>query len=201
MTTRSEEIWNVQLTTVFPKEYRPTYAEFFETMARQTRSHLTYDPKTPSGWLLEPPAMALPYTISLAEDWKPEDRGLFVAYVPRVQKVGMDIYMMGRYSGVYDEKKTRESIALTFANMLDQKASLMDMRGVKVNDADALYFETHAPKRPDVAWRQWVFIKNGEAFVIASSIEKANEAKLLPQVQAMVDSFKVTEPAPASLGL
>lgn len=201
--TTSVEVSRTRLQTVHVKDYHPMQAELFESMARQTKSTLRYDPTFLSRWISAPPAMSLPYSLNIADDWKCEDRGLYVAYSPKVQPVGMDIYILGRYSGLSPEetRQARNTNAMNFARMLDKSANIEAMKELKVDGCDAIYFETKAPGRPDCQWRQWSLIKNGEAFVIVSSIDGKNATKLVPEVQAMVASFHVAETPPVSPGL
>ena len=201
--TTSEDVAKIRLQSPYVCKYLPTYAEFFECMARQTGTSIKYDPTFFSKWIAIPPAMPLPYTIELAKDWTAEDRHSYVANFPKIQPVGMDVYMFGRYSGLSVEKarEVRDTIALNFATHIDPSAKLESMKEVKVDGSDAIYYETTPPKRPDGKWRQWSFIKNGQAFLIVSALADSNSKILLPQVQSMVSSFHVKEPAPASPGL
>jgi len=202
MGSSSEKIAKTELMTVFPVHYKPTYAEFFESIGRQTQSTLKYDASAYCGWVFEPPAMPLPYVIKVADGWKSENRGLYVTYIPKLQKMGMDVYMMGHYSGLKESesKEVRDSIALRFAKTVAPSADFDQMKEVTVNGASALYFEVKSPKTPDTQWRQWAFVKNGQAFIIVSSIELKNEGKLLPEVQAMVDSIRLNETASSKPG-
>lgn len=201
--TTSEEVAKTQLHTVHWREYKPTAAEVFEAMARQTRSSIQYDPTFLSKWIAIPTAMALPYSIKLAEDWHPEDRGEYVSYIPKLQPVGLDIYMLGRYSGLSSEDtiKVRNDNALRFAHQFDKTLTADKMKDVRVDGCDAIYYETKSPMVPDRQWRQWSLVHNGEAFVIVSCISDENANVLVPQVQAMVSSFHATEPPPSSPGL
>jgi hypothetical protein len=196
MGSSTERIVKTELMTVFPESYKPTYAEFFETIARQTQSTMKYDPSAYCGWVFEPPAMPLPYTIKTANSWKNEDHGVYVSYIPKIQKMGMDIYMMGHYSGLDDQKlkEVREAIAMRFATTVDPSANLDMMKQVTVDGVAALYFESQSPKKHDARWRQWALVKNRQAFIIVSSLDLKNEDKLLPDVQAMIASFHVTQP-------
>lgn len=201
--TTSVAASNVRLTTAHARDYCPTFAELFESMARQTKTSVKYDPTFLSKWIAIPPAMSLPYTLTLADGWRAEDRGMYVAYIPELQPVGMDVYMFGRYSGVSNAqiREFRKAKALLFARFIDEKARVSQMKEVKVDGVDALYFETVSTKRPGNQWRQWSFIKNGQAFLIVSSIDGENADKLVPEVKAMVDSFHVVDSATSSPGI
>lgn len=200
--TTSVEASKTPLQGVHIKDYKPTNAELFETMARQTQTSLKYDPTFLSKWIAVPPAMPLPYSVKVAPDWTSEDRGMYVGYHPKIQPVGMDIYMLGRYSDLPAErvKSVLEENAMGFAKMLDKSASINAMKELKVDDCDALYFETNTP-RPGCKWRQWSLYKNGQAFLIVSTIDGANESKLLPEVQSMVASFHVLDTPSPSPGI
>ncbi len=201
--TTSVEVANTKLQSPFAAKYLPTWAEFFESMARQTGTSIKYDPTFFSKWIATPPAMPLPYTIQLAKDWTSEDRNSYVANFPKIQPVGMDVYMFGRYSGLSAEKvrEVRNDIALLFASHIDPSAKLESMKEVKVDGCDAIYYETKPPKRAESTWRQWSLVKDGQAFLIVSALADANSDILWPQVQSMVSSFHVNQPAPTSPGL
>lgn len=201
--TPSVDIAKTNLHTVHVKDYKPTRAELFESIARQTGSTIVYNPTFFSKWVAMPTPMPLPYSIKIADHWKAEDRGMYVAYIPDCQPVGMDIYMLGRYSELTAEKlkEVRNGNALNWGTMVDSSATLEKMKEVKIGDSEALYYETTSVKRPGNQWRQWSFIKGGEAFLIVSSIDQPNAAKLVPQVEEMVASFKLVEPPPPSPGL
>ncbi|HMP50656.1 MAG TPA: hypothetical protein PKD05_03810 [Candidatus Melainabacteria bacterium] len=201
--TTSVAASNVRLTTAHARDYCPTFAELFESMARQTKTSVKYDPTFLSKWIAIPPAMSLPYTLTLADGWRAEDRGMYVAYIPELQPVGMDVYMFGRYSGVSNAqiREFRKAKALLFAKFIDERARISQMKEVKVDGVDSLYFETESTKRPGNQWRQWSFIKNGQAFLIVSSIDGENADKLVPDVEAMVNSFHVVDSATSSPGI
>jgi hypothetical protein len=111
--------------------------------------------------------------------------------------------MVGRYSGLNEAqlKKTRDELAVKYGRLANpQLSGTAGMKQVTVDGVDALYMETPVP-RPKTTLRQWVFIKNGQGYVIVSVIQNTNEAVLLPAVQKMIESFKLVKPAPASPGV
>ena len=67
--------------------------------------------------------------------------------------------------------------------------TIAEMRKVTVDSVEALYFQTPTP-RAGVIWRQWVFVKNGRAIVIVSTLPDDNQ-QLLADVESMVKSFRV----------
>jgi len=181
------------LHTSYPSRaiYEPTRAEFFDTIARQTSSHYTYMAENDS-WIFDEPAMPLPFTIKTAPGWKAEDRGQYVAYIPEVAPVGMDIYMMGRYSEMTPETKSKveDFMAMAFTQVLPKKLTTADMKRVEVDGVQALYYECPG-KVPDMRWRQWAFIKNGQGYVIVSAFKTDVAHKIVPDVDNMVKSFHV----------
>jgi hypothetical protein len=185
-----------QLWAPFPEKYKPTWGELFEAIGRSTGSSFLFDANT-DYWVFAKPAMPLPYSITLAKGWKAEDRGEYVAHIPSIAPVGMDVYVCGRYSGDEDEPNlflsVRDELAGTFAEPFEPNTPAKAMKRVQVDGAEALYYEGAHPKNPSVAWRQWVFVKDGRGIAIVSAIKKENEAKLLPDVQAMVASFKLVK--------
>ena len=48
-----------------------------------------------------------------------------------------------------------------------------------------------AKAQRQLTWRQWVVLKDGCAFALLSALDAKNEAALLPDVEAMVQSFRV----------
>ena len=201
--TTSEKVSNTPLQKIFVDDYKPTYAEIFEAMARQTGTSIKYNPTFFSKWIAVAPPMPIPYSIKMANDWRSEDRGFLVSYFPKTQPVGMDIYMLGRYSGLSPAKAidVRNANALSFAHHFDKSVTTKSMKEVKVDGCDALYYEVQSTFKNDCRWRQWSLIKNGEAFMIVSSIDAPNAKLLVPQVESMVASFHVLTPAPASPGI
>jgi hypothetical protein len=188
-----EKINDAKVFNTYPEFYKPTHAELFDLIRRQTRSVWRYDDKR-ALWLFEAKPSPLPYTLDLAKGWTAEDRGLYVKYTPPGAPVGMDIYMLGRFSAEKDQEelflKVREYYALKSVEAL-KDVTVKDMTKVKVDGAEALYLETSKVPRPNNTWRQWAFVRDGYAFVIVSSIDKDNEERLLPDVRAMVNSFKL----------
>ncbi len=185
----------------------PTWREYFDEIARQTKSQYAFDPKS-NNWvfsrghrnfsrtlvdLLPEPRMdgGLPYSLNLASAWTSEDRGLYITYKPPSEPVGMDIYMLGRSTtkAEKDLKKLTEYLAIDSARHIKPDASLAAMSLATVDGASALYFECPT-SRPGVFWRQWVFIKDSHVFKIVSALPEGNE-KLVAELQSMVASFKV----------
>lgn len=174
--------------------HKLTFAETFETVARQTKSTVHYDAKAQQ-WNFEEPQMPLPYSISICNGWKAEDRGFYVAYVPAIAPVGMDIYMNGRFKGLKEQqlKDIRDEQALVFADRMHNGVTVEEMTPITVDGVEALYYKTKAPVEGR-QWRQWAFIKGGQSFLIVSAVSDQNEAKLIPDVEKMVQSFHVLEP-------
>ncbi|HIA51427.1 MAG TPA: hypothetical protein EYN91_04985 [Candidatus Melainabacteria bacterium] len=199
MATKDKEVAGMRLQTVFPDFYKPTLYELFEAAARQTGT--TFKHGEGRGWMFERPPMPLPFSLTIAEGWRKENRGSYVAYIPAEQPVGMDVYMFGTYSDLNkeDEQKFRGDIARFFSKP-NRGAKPEAMSRELVDDCEALFCETDAPK-PGVIWRQWSFVKNGRSFVIVSALDKANSEKLFPEVRKMVASFQVIEPEPKCTGL
>lgn len=195
LTTTSPAVAKMQLHTPYVTDYRPTVAENFECMARQTGTSVKYDPTFLSKWIAIPPAMPLPYTMEIAKDWTSENRNGYVAHFPKIQPVGMDVYILGRYSGLTAEEltKVRDTYATNFAQHINPAAEIKSMKEVTVDGCNAIYYQTKPPKRPDGTWRQWSFVKDGQAFMIVSALEDKNSDLLLPQVESMVASFHAIE--------
>lgn len=193
--TDHKEIGDIKLGSPFPNGYKPTWREVFETVATQTRTTWAYDAKR-NYWLFTPTEFSPAFDIKIADDWTSKNMGIYIGYKPSTFPVGMDIYQLGTYSAddPKDEAKlfeeSRNDLALRFARGFDKKISAKDMKIVKVDGVDALYFEAIPPQRKEIIWRQWALVKNGKGFVIVSSLRKQDK-KLISDVQAMVESFKV----------
>jgi hypothetical protein len=200
----SEEINRTRLDSSFPEFYKPTWRELFDAIGRQTKSTWKYYAAR-DFWVFSKPAADLPYKIELADKWQADDRGLYLSYHPEIAPVGMDIYMMGTYSVSEGDdkpelyKKVRDALALQFASAFKKDVTVKEMEDVKIEDLNALHFKINAPAT-GVAWRQWVIVDSGKAFVIVSAIKPEDEKKILPDVERMVKSFKILkagETAPA----
>ncbi len=191
--TDSKDVGSTELHSVFPEFYKPTYREFFDAIARQTQSTWQPDPAHKQ-WFFSPPAAPLPYSIKLAQGWSSHDEGMYVGYVPPTAPVGMDVYMMGTYSANPPNattlmKNVRSELAIQFARNVKPGVTPKDMKKVQIAGAEALYFEAPSP-RPGTMWRQWAFLKNGQAFVIVSVVAK-DDRQVWTDVDAMVSSFQV----------
>jgi hypothetical protein len=55
-------------------------------------------------------------------------------------------------------------------------------------------YKSKAPEKGR-QWRQWAFVKNGQALLIVSAVGDETEAILIPDVEKMVSSFHIIEPA------
>ncbi len=193
--TESQEVNQSQLTSPFPKFYRPTWREKFGSIARQTKSSWKYDASR-DFWVFgaqpEPPG----FEITLLNTWEAKDSGLYFGYKPPGAPVGMDIYVMGRYSATNqtDEAalfgQVREAIAIQFASNFKKDISVKEMKEVTIGKVAALHYEVAAPT--GVIWRQWVVVDSGKAFVIVSAIKPEQEKEILPDVLKMVASFRVS---------
>lgn len=192
--TNDKEINETELHSPFPDFYRPTVKELLATIALQTKSSWTYDAQN-NYWVFAKPATAKPFSLTLADDWNGTDRGSYVSYRPSTYPVGMDVYYYGSYSS--DEpsqqalmwERIRNLWATTFASRLKRGVSISEMQAVPVDGVEALYFQSPT-SRPGVMWRQWALVKNGQAFVIVSTLP-ADDKKLLADLEAMVKSFRV----------
>lgn len=186
----------------------PTWRQYFDEIAKQTGSKYSYDTKSgywifssdPKASASEPSVenllsdpkrdAAQSYTVTVASGWTSTDRGWYVSYRPPMEPVGMDVYLMGRYTstGEKELKGLMENLSLDSARHIKVDASLSEMQSTSVDGVNALYYECPTP-RPGVRWRQWVFLKDGLAYKIVSALPTAND-KLASEVKAMVASFK-----------
>ncbi len=165
-----------------------------DTIAVQTRSSWKYDSQR-DFWVFAKPAIKKPYSITLADKWTFQDRGIYTGYAPPTYPVGMDVYYYGTYSAEDPKQEIelwetiRNEWAVKFASYLKKGISAAEMRKVSIDGVEALYFEAPA-LRPGVIWRQWAFVKNGKSFVIISTLPTGDK-ELLGSVESMIKSFRV----------
>jgi len=190
--TDSEEIAEVRLHSPFPDFYKPTRAEFFNSMARQMSSSWSYDTKR-AYWVFAKPPMPMPFKVTLAKGWESEERGNYLFCKPPTAPVGMDIYVMAEYSSTPPDpklqEKMREAAAMLFAQNFKKGITAKEMTVTKVGAYDALHLK--ASPRPGVMWRQWAIAEDGQSFVIVSAIDEANEKDVLPGVEEMLKTFEL----------
>jgi hypothetical protein len=192
--TDDEEIGKASLSSPFPEFYKPTRAEFFNAIARQTSSSWSYDEKR-AFWVFAKPALPMPFKITLAKDWESAERGNYLFCKPPTAPIGMDIYVMAEYSSTPVDPalpaKMREACAMMFATNFKKDVTAKDMSLAKVGTYEALHFKSPTP-RPGTTWRQWAIAENGRAFVIVSAMDDANEKEVLPGVEEALQTFEVT---------
>jgi hypothetical protein len=192
--THSSKVNATELQGVFAEFYHPTFREVFELIARQTDSTMHYDPGT-DYWTFDPPAMPPAYSLKAAPGWTVRAHGMETNYIPPGLPCGMDVFTAGCYSSDNPKEasavyaQARERTAMVFASGMVPKVKPADMKHTTVDGTDALYFECPTP-RPGATWRQWAFVKNGQAFLIVSSLDNKKEAQFLPDVKGMVASFR-----------
>lgn len=214
LVTSTAEIGDAPLSSPFPESYKPTLREFLDAIALQTSSQWSYDPSSkyfksevPHEAPVEDVAIfefqkancKKPYAITLAKGWKTVDNGNWVMHVPPAFPVGMDIYEMGTYSAPDKESESdfadtiRSAVALQWAGRAKEHVELADLKAAKVGAFDALYFETMIPTqlKKDMKWRQWVFMVDNRCYFIVSTILPDLERKILPDIEAMLASFRI----------
>lgn len=188
--SHNQDVYKSHLSDLHVRWYKPTRGEFFDAIARQTGTTCKYDPQV-DRWVFDPPDTPLPYTLEMASGWKSRTRGIYVGYYPEIQPVGMDVYMMGKYSGLSNEEQDKliDEAGMMFAAKMKPGTTPKDFTETTVDGAKAKYFEVMSTSRGK-QWRQWSFIKNGQCFIIVSAMDPENEIKLLPEVKQMVTSFR-----------
>ncbi len=193
-----KDIGTTELSSPFPEFYKPTVAELFDSLARQTASSWSYDAKR-AYWLFAKPAMPMPFKVQLAKGWESDERGNYLFCKPPGAPVGMDIYVMAEYSGAEDDpklpEKMREAAALLFARNFKEDVTAKDMSIVRVGEYDSLHFKVPTP-RPGTTWRQWAIAEEGQVILIVSAIDNANEKEVLPGVEAAIKTFEMKKKEP-----
>jgi len=189
-----QEILETKIQAVFEENYRPTFRELFDSIGRQTRSSWSYSVKR-KAWFFSKPAPPLPFSMPAAEKWNVEDRGLTVLYKAPGLPVGLEVYVLGRYSADNAEEAAalargaRDACALNFSRIIKKDARLEDMSKTTLAKNEALYFEFPAPRAGHI-WRQWaVATRENRIFVLVSVIPRERDEELLPQIKQMLASF------------
>ena len=119
--TNDKEISDTDLHSAFPDFYKPTIKEMLDAIALQTRSSWSYDSQN-DYWVFAKPAIPKPFSLTLADKWIGNDRGVYVSYKPPTYPVGMDVYYYGTYSSddpsqqVALWERVRNSWAIGFAS-------------------------------------------------------------------------------------
>jgi len=138
-------------------------------------------------WLFSKP---LPYELVLAPEWKKEVREGYIYYKPSSAPVGMDIYFAGQVDSLETSKEALNRIAEQFAKPITPDISVDSMKQVTLPNHNALFYKTEIKDR-EMIWRQWAIVEEGMCFVIVSAIKISDEEIIFPDVEKMVDSFKI----------
>lgn len=160
--------------------------ELFNEIAMQTSSKWSYD-KENGYWLF---SRSLPYELVLATKWNQEVRDGYVFYKPQSAPVGMDIYFAGKIDSLETTSQALNRISEQFAKPIATEFTADSMYEVLLPNHNALFYKTEITGKETI-WRQWAFVEDGMCFVIVSAIKFNDEATVLPDVEKMVESFKV----------
>lgn len=197
---RHEGLQDSPVEEVVPEDYKPTWRERLDVLARQTQSTWRYNEKW-DVWAFTPGPAPLPYRLTLPEKWTENPSGRLVFYRPQSEKpeqepVYLEIYMMGSYSFEKDAaancEKVRDQLALTVAKNFDRRIELRDMKKVKLGRLDARYYQTKTAQA-DHTWRQWVFVADGQAFVATSMLHDLLVKEHLPEIEKALGSFELVK--------
>jgi hypothetical protein len=102
-----------------------------------------------------------------------------------------------------DETETAEllarvprEVALEWAQRVKPETTAQALQPARVGAFDALFFESSVPSRLgyDLHWRHWVFMHGNHCYFIVSTLPPDKESELLPDVQAMLASFRINTP-------
>jgi hypothetical protein len=190
-------IYRMPVTYSYPDFYRPTWGEVFDHLARQTRTSWSWNPVNRQ-FKFERMSGDPFFSVTLAEGWRREDRGIHIWHAPKDQPFGLDVYYFGHFTADKDTpdlfKKVRSHFAARMLSNWPDAPPESRMSTVKVGGVDALHLTADTP-RPGGVWRQWSFVADGHAFVIVSAMPKDRQDQLLPAVEGMVGSFKLQSPA------
>lgn len=185
--SESPEVNNTRLQPLPDPDKEITLRELLDEIARQTDSRWTYD-ATKDYWVFVRPC---PFEVELAEGWKKEKGSGFIIYRPPTASVGMDIYYAGRVGDNETANEARTRIARTYAGRIRPGITEDSMQEISTARYKSLYYKTMTKK--GVMWRQWAIADQGKCFVIVSAIKPNDEPAVLPDVEKMVQSFRVVE--------
>lgn len=189
---------NIPLHSPFPENYKPTWKELMDDLARQVKCSWHYNHDT-GYWVFDKKIPPPPFTLKIAEGWTNRDDGQSIVFIPPIAPVGLDVYVMGHYSSDEPAKlvevfaDARKHVSILFARNFKPDVSEKDFSTEKVCGEKALFFSATSPRDPKIKWRQWAFVKNGWCFVIVSAIREENESRLFKDVKKMIASFKVSD--------
>ncbi len=192
-----DDIDQIKLVSPFPAFYQPTWTEYFNAIARQAHATWKWDDVRGAFVFTNPPP-ALPFRAELMAGWEVDYRGAYIALRPKDAPIGLDIYMLGEYSGAANNAtvldKVRDEWACEFAAPFKQAISTQDMEDWQIAGADALYFAGNHPET-NYKWRQWAFVQHGQCFVIVAGFHPDSYKDYWADVLGFVASFEVLTPA------
>jgi len=190
----AQDLYDTAVSYTYPEFYTPTWGELFDDVARQMRCTWEWNPTNRQFKFARSKAEPF-FAVTLEKGWRREDRGIYVWHAPADQDFGMDIYYYGHFTGdAALMKKVRQHYAEQHVSMWPNPPNVKDMKEMNLGGSktEALYLRTATP-RPGGLWRQWSLVVDGHAFVIVSAMPKEKESELAPQVDRMVESFKLTQ--------
>jgi hypothetical protein len=213
LVTSSPTIATTELHPVFPTFYRPTLREYLDAIALQTDSEWKYDPtgKFFKSEVENGPAEDLAmfefigtervssFQVAVPEGCKTFDKGSCVMYLLPGNQVGLAIGGQGTYSSDDGTKqndllrKVVAELSLESAKRFKGDADVKDLKPAKVGPYDALYFEAMLPlpNGGKCHLRQWAFSVENKCYSAVSAILPQFEERILPDVQAMLKSFRL----------
>lgn len=196
--TDTKELAQTNVESVHPLElYKPTWGEFFVSIARQMRCDVVWDNNL-NQWHFVPRKEGAEsmFTLQIAQDWRSESRGRYMWYAPTNAPMGMDVYVFGPFwhadePGTATAAQLRNHYAELSLENHPERPKADDMRVIPVAGFDSVFFECEANR--GIRWRQWCFFAESHVFLIVSAIDPQNVETLPPQVDAMIASFRVNK--------
>lgn len=188
---------------LFPPSYKPTWNELKDAVSQSFQLSCSYSEEQ-RAWLFSPPAPPAPYTVDIPHGWQLFDRlGPTILIVspqlkPDFQQNFVGISYCGHYSFELDSEKNfkelMEKIALKLAARFNEKIdfkTLPTVKTVDVNGTPAFYYEFVRDWGTARTHRNWILMKDSEVVAIGSDLPVAKDATLLPDLQSLVNSFKI----------
>lgn len=139
--------------------------------------------------------------MDVAKDWTVIDKTYAMMYASPDLTGYMTVYELGSYSTAEGEsqqellKKVVQKTSLRWAKHAMADADVKLLEETKIGPYDGLHFATIVT-RPDGSsknWQQWVFAADNRCFLALIMFPGTTEEKNLPDVLAMLKSFRAVK--------
>jgi len=163
-----------------------TIRELFDEIANQTSSTWSFDEKR-NCYIFSKP---LPFVFELARGWTKEIRNGYIFLKPPKAPAGLDIYFAGQIGSLETINDARIRIAKQYAEPITPGVTEASMQEDTFSSQKVLFYKTVIQSNKTI-WRQWAIVANEQCFVLVSAIKPEDETIIFPDVEKMIQSFKV----------